>query len=128
MHFLILYIFTALHGYSLSLTPRVSLDSEFRSAILRIRSCVSQFGYRMRSYSGTPLKRGTHDFESIVSHLSLADLNRALFRCDSEERDEGKGRGAYGLPGYGDLVYCGLQGKTIIIQTDYFDSFKVSNI
>lgn len=89
---------------------RVSLDSESRSAILRIRSCVSQFGYRMRSYSGTVLKRGTHDFESILSHLTLADLNRVLFRCEAEERDEGKGRGAYGLPGYGDLVYCGLQG------------------
>lgn len=88
----------------------MSLDSESRAAILRIRSCVSQFGYRMRSYSGTVLKRGTHDFESILSHLTLADLNRVLFRCDAEERDEGKGRGAYGLPGYGDLVYCGLQG------------------
>lgn len=69
----------------------------------------------MRSYSGTPIKRGTHDFESILSHLSLADLNRVLFRCNTEERDEGKGRGAYGLPNYGDLVYCGLQGNMILI-------------
>ncbi|GIY67804.1 glycogen debranching enzyme [Caerostris darwini] len=89
---------------------RVSLDAESRAAILRIRTCVSQFGYRMRSYSGTVLKRGTHDFESILSHLTLGDLNKVLFKCDGEERDEGKGRGSYNLPGYGDLVYCGLQG------------------
>ncbi|XP_035229752.1 glycogen debranching enzyme-like isoform X2 [Stegodyphus dumicola] len=89
---------------------RVSLDSESRSSILRIRTCVSQFGYRMRSYSGNVLKRGTHDFESILSHLTVADLNRILFKCNGEERDEGKGRGVYNLPGYGDLVYCGLQG------------------
>ncbi|GFU16736.1 glycogen debranching enzyme [Nephila pilipes] len=89
---------------------RISLDAESRAAILRIRSCVSQFGYRMRSYSGTVLKRGTHDFESILSHLTVADLNKVLFKCDAEERDDGKGRGTYNLPGYGDLVYCGLQG------------------
>ncbi|XP_015914684.1 glycogen debranching enzyme [Parasteatoda tepidariorum] len=89
---------------------RVSLDSESRAAILKIRSCASQFGYRMRTYSGNILKRGTQDFESILSHLTLSDLNRILFRCDAEERDEGKGRNAYNLPGYGDLVYCGLQG------------------
>ncbi|KAG8178835.1 hypothetical protein JTE90_016506 [Oedothorax gibbosus] len=89
---------------------RVSLDSETRAAILKIRSCVSQFGYRMRSYSGNVLKRGGGDFESILSHLSLADLNRVLFRCDGEERDDGKGRGTYNIPGYGNLVYCGLQG------------------
>ncbi|GFS37714.1 glycogen debranching enzyme [Trichonephila inaurata madagascariensis] len=63
---------------------RISLDPDSRAAILRIRSCVSQFGY--------------------------PDLNKVLFKCDAEERDEGKGRGAYNLPEYGDLVYCGLQG------------------
>ncbi|XP_054724204.1 glycogen debranching enzyme-like [Uloborus diversus] len=89
---------------------RISLDSESRSSILKIRTCVSQFGYRMRSYSGTPLKRGTQDFESILSHLTLSDLNRILYKCDAEERDDMKGRGTYSIPGYGDLVYCGLQG------------------
>jgi hypothetical protein len=52
------------------------------------------------------------ELESIVSRLTLADLNRALYRCEEEERDESKGAsGAYNIPDFGPLVYCGLQGK-----------------
>lgn len=46
----------------------------------------------------------------IISNLSLTDLNRALYRCDQEERDDGNGFGAYDIPGNGPMVYCGLQG------------------
>lgn len=42
--------------------------------------------------------------------MDLNDLNRAIYRCDNEERDMGKGIGAYDIPGYGSLVYCGTQG------------------
>lgn len=89
---------------------RVSLDPAARSAILKIRTCLSQFGYRMRSYSGNILQRQGHDFESILSRLTLTDLNRVLFRCDAEEKDDGKGGGVYNIPNYGNLLYCGLQG------------------
>lgn len=47
----------------------------------------------------------------IVHNLSLSDLNRVLYRCDQEERDEGRGGGAYVVPIVGPFVYCGLQGK-----------------
>lgn len=41
----------------------------------------------------------------------LIDLNLVLYRCDPEERDLSKGQdGTYGVPGYGQLVYAGLQG------------------
>lgn len=77
----------------------------------------------MRSYSGNVLKRGGNDFESILANLTLADLNKVLFRCDAEERDDGKGRGTYNIPGYGNLVYCGLQGKCNALFNCLFEWF-----
>ncbi|XP_023247212.1 glycogen debranching enzyme isoform X2 [Copidosoma floridanum] len=51
------------------------------------------------------------DLRSIVSRMSFADLNRALYRCDEEERDETANKfGVYAIPGYGPLVYAGIQG------------------
>jgi glycogen debranching enzyme len=64
---------------------------------------------------GVDLSTVDHDFEKILSRLSLADLNRILFRCEEEERDEGHGFGAYNIPGFGSTVYCGLQGIKIEI-------------
>lgn len=41
----------------------------------------------------------------------LIDLNLVLYRCEPEERDLSKGQdGTYSIPGYGSLVYAGLQG------------------
>lgn len=53
----------------------------------------------------------------IVNGLSLVDLNRVLYRCDEEEKDEGRGWGSYNIPNYGPLVYCGLQGEPLILRT-----------
>ncbi|XP_064626502.1 glycogen debranching enzyme-like isoform X2 [Lineus longissimus] len=93
------------------LVIRVSLNSQSKNAILALRSCLTQFGYRMRSYSGRKLERcDSTNFKGILSHLSLNDFNRMLYRCDGEERDDGKGYGMYNIPNYGDLKYCGLQG------------------
>lgn len=50
------------------------------------------------------------ELKQVISKLNLLDLNRAIYRCDTEERDMGKGTGAYDIPGYGPLVYCGTQG------------------
>ena len=83
-------------------------------AILEIRRGLGQFGYLMRSYSGRKLFDESVDasnFRSIVSALTLDDLNVALFRCRGEEEADGNGFSVYNIPGYGDLNYCGLGGK-----------------
>jgi glycogen debranching enzyme len=49
--------------------------------------------------------------DEAMSGLSLVDLNALLYRCDGEERDLSLGKdGAYNIPGYGPLTYCGLEG------------------
>ncbi len=89
----------------------MSLHSSIKNTILKIRQMLSNFGYRVPTYSGRSLDEMTsNELENIVTRLSLPDLNRVLYRCDAEERDDHKGFGAYNVPGYGSLVYCGLQG------------------
>jgi glycogen debranching enzyme len=49
--------------------------------------------------------------DEAMAELDLVDLNALLYRCDGEERDLSGGKdGAYNIPGYGELVYCGLEG------------------
>ena len=91
---------------------RVSLNTTVKQAILSIRNCLSQFGYRMHTYSGRNLKQfSSTELEAILTRLSLNDLNRVLYRCDAEERDDGKGFSTYNVPNFGYLPYCGLQGN-----------------
>lgn len=86
-------------------------------AILEIRRGLGQFGYLMRSYSGRKLfdeSVDTSNFHSIVSAMSLADLNLALFRCAGEEEADGKGFSVYNIPGFGSMNFCGLRGNSIL--------------
>lgn len=53
----------------------------------------------------------TSGAQEAFSKVSLTDLNAILYRADSEERASSNGSdGAYTIPGFGPLVYCGLQG------------------
>lgn len=45
----------------------------------------------------------------ILGSLTQGDYNALLYQCDQEDRDNG-GIGVYDIPGYGPLVYSGLQG------------------
>lgn len=49
------------------------------------------------------------DANAAISNCSLIDLNVILYRCEAEEQDTIQD-GAYSIPSYGKLVYCGLQG------------------
>nr|XP_015838644.1 PREDICTED: glycogen debranching enzyme [Tribolium castaneum] len=88
------------------LVIKVSLPEDMREAIKNVRSLISQFSF----------KKGT-ELWKIISEMSLADLNRALYRCDQEERDEGHGFDTYEIPNFGRLVYAGFQGFMSLLST-----------
>ncbi|KAF4518496.1 hypothetical protein B566_EDAN009696 [Ephemera danica] len=82
---------------------RISLNASVTPGVTRLRRLADRFLTQQRMDTEPDLDRA-------LAHMSLADLNRALFRCEQEERDEGHGFGAYDIPSFGPTVYCGLQG------------------
>ncbi|KAJ4297422.1 bifunctional 4-alpha-glucanotransferase/amylo-alpha-1,6-glucosidase [Collariella sp. IMI 366227] len=53
----------------------------------------------------------TSNAKAAMNELDMIDLNFLLYKCEPEERDASEGRdGVYDIPGYGKLVYAGLQG------------------
>ena len=55
--------------------------------------------------------------DEAFGELDLIDLNFVLYRCDAEERDASSGQdGVYNIPGYGPLVYAGLQGWWSVVE------------
>lgn len=49
--------------------------------------------------------------------LTLYDLNAVMYRCEAEERDvSGGAEGTYTVPGYGQLVYAGLEGWNSVLK------------
>lgn len=86
------------------------IDFYFRvSSYEHTRPHFAKLGELITSFRN---EKGQHfdELRKIVSKLNLSDLNRALYRCDQEERDMGEGTGTYNIPDYGNLVYCGMQG------------------
>lgn len=78
---------------------RASLPESVQNAIKTVRNLIDTFS----------LTKPT-SLNTIISKMSLSDLNRALYRCDQEERDEGYGFNTYNIPNFGSMVYAGLQG------------------
>lgn len=49
--------------------------------------------------------------------LDLYDINAILYKCEPEERDASAGAdGTYNIPGYGNLVYAGLEGWIAVLK------------
>jgi len=96
---------------------RVSLGTLIRQNLLQVRQLLAQFGYRMRTFSARNLEEiKGGEIELAIARLSLNDLNRILFRCEGEEKDDGKDTGMYVIPNYGGMTYCGLQGMLSILS------------
>ncbi|XP_050499688.1 glycogen debranching enzyme isoform X2 [Diabrotica virgifera virgifera] len=76
-----------------------SLPEPMRAAIKTVRTLISSIS----------LAKPT-ELATIVNKMTLADMNRALYRCGQEERDEGFGFDTYNIPSFGSMVYAGLQG------------------
>lgn len=82
----------------------VSLHANTKPALAKLHNIISIITSQKSS-----------DIRVIASRMDLVDLNKVLYRCDQEERDETSNRfGVYDIPGYGPLVYAGLQGNLII--------------
>ncbi|XP_025075084.1 glycogen debranching enzyme isoform X3 [Pogonomyrmex barbatus] len=82
---------------------RVALHANIVPALMKLQNTISEITSNERS-----------DLHDIVSRMDFSDLNKALYRCDQEERDETQGRiGVYNVPGYGPFVYAGLQGDKL---------------
>lgn len=79
---------------------RVSLHANIKPALAKLHNTISVITSQKSS-----------DLRVIASRMDLIDLNKALYRCDQEERDETSNRfGVYDIPGYGPLAYAGFQG------------------
>ncbi|VEN50334.1 unnamed protein product, partial [Callosobruchus maculatus] len=78
---------------------RTSLPKSMKEGVETVRKLIPQFSLT----SETGLKK-------IIGKMQLSDLNRALYRCDQEEKDEGFGFDTYNIPNFGSMVYAGLQG------------------
>lgn len=58
-----------------------------------------------------------------TANVDLDSLNSILYRSEPEEYDSSAGRnGAYDIPNYGKLVYCGLQGWVSVLHPIIFSN------
>lgn len=91
----------------LLLTFRVSLYEKTKPHLKQLEELIKA----LQTESGPKYD----ELKAVISQLNLNDLNRAIYRCDQEERDMGQGTGAYNIPNYGSLVYCGTQGFASVL-------------
>ncbi|XP_072500200.1 glycogen debranching enzyme isoform X2 [Notamacropus eugenii] len=95
---------------------RVSLDPHAQVAVGVLRSHLTQFNPHFKTGS-LPVDNADPilkiPFVSIASKLTLADLNQLLYRCESEEQEDGGG--CYNIPNWSSLKYAGLQGLMSVL-------------
>ncbi|XP_055359802.1 glycogen debranching enzyme isoform X4 [Betta splendens] len=90
---------------------RVSLDPKAQKVVGVLRYYLSQFSpkYKRGSVADeNPPEALRKPLSQLMSKLTLADMNVLLFRCGSEEQEDGGG--CYSVPGWETFKYAGLQG------------------
>ncbi|XP_054870288.1 glycogen debranching enzyme isoform X4 [Amphiprion ocellaris] len=95
---------------------RVSLDPKAQKQVGMLRYYLSQFSpkYRRGSVADeNPPDALQKPLAQLMSKLTLADMNVLLFRCDTEEQEDGGG--CYNIPGWESLKYAGLQGLISVL-------------
>ncbi|XP_028857229.1 glycogen debranching enzyme isoform X2 [Denticeps clupeoides] len=95
---------------------RVSLDPKAQELVGVLRSHLVQF--RSHFSAGSQPNPSAPEIlqkplTEIMSHLTLSDMNVLLFRCDSEEKEDGGG--CYEIPSWNPLKYAGLQGLVSVM-------------
>lgn len=79
---------------------RIKLPEAMDAAVKSVRKLMREFAVNKET-----------ELTKIIGKLNLCDLNRVLYRCDQEENDEFNHLHTYNIPGFGSLVYSGLQGE-----------------
>lgn len=107
------------------LTPlNIEWDDGAKRSIIRMPE-PSQFPQGSIAIIETQLDFVDEEFDTFVrtgakeavSQLDLVDLNVALYRCESEERDGTNGEfGTYSIPSFGSLPYAGMQGWATLLN------------
>uniref|UniRef100_A0A665URJ1 Glycogen debranching enzyme n=1 Tax=Echeneis naucrates TaxID=173247 RepID=A0A665URJ1_ECHNA len=90
---------------------RVTLEPQSQEQLGALRRHLIQFSPQFRTSSlaeHSPPAILTKPLMTIMSRLTLADMNMLLYRCDAEEREDGSG--CYNVPSWLPLKYGGLQG------------------
>ncbi|XP_076018251.1 glycogen debranching enzyme [Genypterus blacodes] len=95
---------------------RVSLDPKAQQIAGVLRYYLIQFSPKYKRGSvvdENPPSALQKPLAQLMSTLTLADMNVLLFRCDSEEQEDGGG--CYNIPGWESFKYAGLQGLMSVL-------------
>ncbi|XP_034028557.1 glycogen debranching enzyme-like [Thalassophryne amazonica] len=98
---------------------RVNLEPTSQEQVGALRHHLVQFSPQYQTGSLKTAEDSTSTVLSmplmtIMSTLTLVDLNMLLFRCDAEEKEDGGG--CYNIPSWLPLNYAGLQGLMSVMS------------
>lgn len=91
----------------------ISRDDPDLSPLLQGQGSILLYEFGPRD---EPVSLDLQEALEIIRRCDLYDLNVLLYRCASEDNDHDPPYGTYNVPGYGDLVYGGLQGFMTVIE------------
>lgn len=100
---------------------RLSTKPSYRKRIERIENNL------------TALSNKSSSLSEVIDQLTLADLNRVLYRSSSEEKSDGKGFDVYQVPNQGAMIYAGIQGQMNVLDEirrneDYENNPLIDNL